>query len=79
MGVSYGPSIVSDSLKFVIDAGNTRCFTSGNTSCVNIITGGAVTGASGQPNAGTHTPNTENFPEYTAINGGVFDLRVDVE
>jgi len=74
MGVSYGPSIVSDSLKFVIDAGNTRCFTPGNTSCVNIITEGAVTGASGQPNAGTHTPNTANFPAYNAINGGVFDF-----
>jgi len=69
-----GPNIVEENLILVVDAGNPKCFTPGNTSGANIITGGALTGANGQPNAGTHTPNTANFPAYNSTNGGVFDF-----
>lgn len=74
MALSHSPKIATDGLIFSIDAANPKCFSSGQTSCVNLITGGAVTGANGQPNAGAHTPNTANFPAYNSINGGVFDF-----
>jgi hypothetical protein len=66
--------MATDGLIFNLDAGNPNCFTEGNTSATNSITGGAVTGASGQPNAGPHTPNTANFPAYSSLNGGIFDF-----
>jgi len=75
MGITYNPKIVTDGLIFAIDAGNPKCFTSGNTSCVNMVTQGAVTGASGAPGAGTHTPNTSQFPAYNSEAGGVFDFN----
>lgn len=75
MATIYSNStIVTQGLIFCIDSGNTKCFQSGETSCKNIVTGNLVTGASGTPSTGTHTPNSSNFPSYNAINGGVFDF-----
>jgi len=75
MGIAYNPRIVTDGLIFAIDAGNPKCFTSGNTSCVNMVTQGAVTGANGTPGTGTHTPDTTAFPAYSSEAGGVFDFN----
>ena len=72
--VKGGPDTITDGLVLVLDAGNQRCFTSGSTTCNNIITNGLVTGAAGNPSAGTHSPETTNFPTYNSINGGVFDF-----
>ena len=74
VGVFAGPEIVEDGLVLALDAGNSRCFNDGETSCKNLITGGLVTGASGTPGSGTHTPNTANFPAYSSNNGGIFDF-----
>ena len=74
MAGSTGPDIVEDGLILALDAGNSKCFTSGNTTCNNIITGGSVTGAAGNPGAGTHSPQYYNFPTYNSTNGGVFDF-----
>ena len=74
MGAFAGPEMATDGLILSLDAGNPKCFSEGATSATNIITGGAVTGASGQPDAGAHTPNTANFPAYNSINGGIFDF-----
>jgi len=74
MGFSRGPKIPTNSLILALDAGNPKCFTSGDTTCNNIITGGLLTGASGTPSSGTHTPDTSNFPTYNSTNGGVFDF-----
>jgi hypothetical protein len=75
MSLGHGARIVTDGLIFAIDAGNSKCFTSGNTSCVNMITQGAVTGANGNPGSGTHTPDTAMFPVYNSEAGGVFDFN----
>jgi hypothetical protein len=69
-----GPNIVENGLILALDAGNTKCFTPGQTTCKNMITGGDVTGASGTPGSGAHTSNAGNFPAYNSINGGVFDF-----
>ena len=74
MAGSTGPDIITNGLILALDAGNSKCFTSGNTTCNNIITGGLVTGAAGEPGAGTHTPDTSNFPTYNSTKGGVFDF-----
>lgn len=74
MAPNYGPKIVKDGLVLHLDPANLKCFSNGQTSCINMVSGGSVTGASGQPNAGTHTPNTANFPAYNSINSGVFDF-----
>ena len=74
MGFSRGPKIPTNGLILALDAGNPKCFTSGDTTCNNIITGGLLTGASGTPSSGTHTPDTSNFPTYNSTNGGVFDF-----
>ena len=74
MGFSRGPKIPTNGLILALDAGNPKCFTSGDTTCNNIITGGLLTGASGTPLSGTHTPDTSNFPTYNSTNGGVFDF-----
>lgn len=74
MATHYSPKLVTSGLIFSIDAGNPKCFGSGQTSCVNLITGGLVTGASGTPGTGTHTPNPSNFPAYNSIKGGIFDF-----
>jgi hypothetical protein len=74
MGFSRGPKIVTDGLILAVDAGNPKCLTPGNTFGKNLITGGDLTGASGTPSSGTHTPNSANFPAYNSTNGGVFDF-----
>lgn len=74
MSLGHGPKIVTDGLIFSIDAGNPKCFTSGNTACVNMVTQGAVTGANGHPGSNAHTPDTNFFPAYNSEAGGVFDF-----
>ena len=75
MGFHNGNNIVTDGLILLLDMGNPKCFTSGETTCTNLITGGSVTGASGTPGSGAHTPNTANFPAYSSSKGGVFDFN----
>ena len=80
MSLNHGAKVPTDNLVFCIDAANPRCeFVESSTTCKNIITGGNVSGASGQPNAGAHTPNTANFPAYNASYTGcttpVFDFN----
>jgi hypothetical protein len=74
MSAYSGPEIANDGLIFHIDAANEKCFSSGQTSCINLATGGLVTGANGTPGAGTPSPNPAYFPAYNSINGGVFDF-----
>ena len=69
-----GPDIVDDGLIFGLDAGSTRCFTSGNTTATDLVQGFNCSGANGHPGTGTHTPNTANFPVYNSTKGGVFDF-----
>lgn len=74
MGFHNGAKVVNDSLVFALDAGNPKCFSDGDTTATCLVSGSSVTGASGQPNTGTHTPNTANFPAYSSIKGGVFNF-----
>ena len=78
MSLGHGAKVPTNNLVFCIDAANPRCITPGDTTCKNLITNGNVSGASGQPNAGAHTPNTANFPAYNASYTGcttpVFDF-----
>ena len=80
-----GPDIVTDGLIFALDAGSSRCFTSGDTTATDLVQGFNCSGANGNPMSGTHTPNTANFPVYNATKGGVFDfaggkgINVDVD
>ena len=74
MGIANNTSIVRDGLVLHIDAANPKCFSSGQTTCENMITGGLLTGASGTPGTGVHTPNSLNFPSYNPIYNGVFDF-----
>lgn len=74
MAFFHSPRLVTDGLVLALDAGNPKCFTAGNTTCKNLVTGGNVSGANGTPGSGTHTPDTSNFPSYNSINGGVFDF-----
>ncbi len=69
-----GPDIVTDGLIFALDAGSSRCFTSGDTTATDLVQGFNCSGANGHPGSGTHTPNTANFPVYNATKGGVFDF-----
>jgi hypothetical protein len=69
-----GPHIIKDGLIFAIDAGNPKCFTSGNTTATCLVSGFNCSGANGTPGSGTHTPNTANFPVYNSTKGGVFDF-----
>jgi len=75
MGFHNGAKVVNDSLILLLDMGNPKCFTSGETTCTNLVTGGCVTGGSGAPGSGAHTPNTANFPAYSYFKGGVFDFN----
>jgi hypothetical protein len=65
-------------LVLALDPANPICFNSGDTTCRNIITNGLVTGASGSPSSGSHTPSASNFPSYNASFTGcstpVFDF-----
>lgn len=74
MSAFSGPELASEGLILSLDAGSSRCFGPGQTSAKNIVTGGAVTGASGNPGTGAHTPNTANMPAYNSAWGGVFDF-----
>jgi hypothetical protein len=74
MGIAYNTSIVRDGLVLHLDPANIKCFSGGQTTCANIITGGLITGAAGSPGSAGHTPNPNNFPAYNSINGGVFDF-----
>ena len=74
MGAYGGPDIVTDGLIFGIDAGSTRCFTSGDTTATDLVQGFNCSGASGNPGSGTHTPDTANFPVYNSTKSGVFDF-----
>jgi len=69
-----GPDIVTYGLIFALDAGSSRCFTSGDTTATDLVQGFNCSGANGNPMTGTHTPNTANFPVYNSVNGGVFDF-----
>jgi hypothetical protein len=69
-----GPHIVTDGLIFALDAGSTKCFTSGDTTATDLVQGFNCSGANENPGSGTHTPNTANFPVYNATKGGVFDF-----
>ena len=74
MAAHAGPNVVDDGLILSLDAANSKCFTSGETTCINLITGNQITGANGQPNAGAHTPNSANFPAFSSDGGGCFDF-----
>ena len=74
MGTNYSPKIVTDGVILYLDAANPKCFTEGQTTCINMASGGLVTGASGTPSSGAHTPNPLNFPVYNSINSGIFDF-----
>ena len=74
MGAYGGPDIITDGLIFALDAGSSRCFTSGDTTATDLVQGFNCSGANGNPMSGTHTPNTANFPVYNATKGGVFDF-----
>lgn len=74
MATNYSPKISKENLVLCLDPANSRCFTPGQNTCNNLVTGGLVTGANGTPGGGTHTPNASNFPSYNSQNGGVFDF-----
>jgi len=68
-----GPKIVRNGLLLAIDAADPKCMVAGDTTCKNLITGGLLTGASGTPGSGTHTPNSSHFfSRSTAWNTPVF-------
>jgi len=71
--VTYGPNNVTSGLILFLDPANSECFNGGDT-CINLITGGLVTGALGTPGAGAHTPDPANFPALLSSYGGVFDF-----
>jgi hypothetical protein len=74
MSTHAGPNIVESNLIFYLDPANSDCFGSGQTSATNIVSGGNVSGASGNPGSGTHTPDVSNFPSYSSLHGGIFDF-----
>tara|TARA_R110000772_G_scaffold1120_3_gene3978 strand:+ start:3606 stop:4325 length:720 start_codon:yes stop_codon:yes gene_type:complete len=68
------PPMITKGLILLLDPGNSNCFVPGEDTCVNLVTGGLVTGANGTPLGATHTPLASNFPEYNSLNGGIFDF-----
>jgi len=75
VATSYGaPTVSTKGLILAIDAGDSNCMSSGDTSCTNMVTGGQLTGASGHPAGGAHTADTSNFPAYNSLYGGIFDF-----
>lgn len=58
------PSIVENSLIFYLDPTDRQCFKPGDTTASDLVSGILVTGASGTPDSGTHTPDPANFPAY---------------
>lgn len=69
-----GSTFIKEDLVLYIDAANSKCFKSGDTTCKNLISGGLLTGANGNPGTGTHTPDPSNFPSYNSDFGGIFDF-----
>lgn len=78
MGIYRGPcnnkGMKRNGLILLLDPSNTGCVRKGDTTCKNLITGGLVTGASGSPGAGDHTPNPSNFPSISDSHSGIFDF-----
>ena len=74
MSIAVGPDLINTNLILHLDPANPDCLRLGQTTCINLVSGGLVTGAAGSPGSGPHTPNPANFPAYSSINGGVFDF-----
>ena len=74
MSYNQQPRAVTDGLIFCIDAANPKCFNTGQTTAKDLVQGFELTGASGTPSTGTHTPDTANFPAFNGLNGGIFDF-----
>jgi len=74
MSAHANPNFITDGLIFCLDASHPKCFQSGQTTATDLVQGFNCSGASGTPNAGTHTPNTANFPAYSSSYGGIFDF-----
>jgi hypothetical protein len=74
VATNYSPKISTDGLALCLDPANPKCFTPGETTCRNLVTEGVVTGASGTPGSGSHSPNSSNFPSFSSQNVGVFDF-----
>jgi len=75
MSYNQQPRSVTDGLIFCIDAANPKCFNTGETTAKDLVQGFELTGASGTPSTGTHTPDTSNFPAFNALYGGIFDFN----
>lgn len=58
------PSIVENGLIFYLDPTDRQCFKPGDTTAADLVSGILVTGASGTPGSGSHTPDPANFPAY---------------
>lgn len=74
MGAHSGPNYDTDGIILLLDPSNPNCFTNGATECINLITGGSVTGPSGTPGTGVNTDAPNMFPAYSSLNGGVFNF-----
>ena len=72
MSFNIGKKIITNGLILLVDAANPRCFTEGDTTGTNIITGGLLTGASGTPGSGVPTPLPSAFPVYNSKGAGCF-------
>ena len=75
MSYNQQPRAVTDGLIFCIDAGNPKCMKDGQTTATDLVQGYELTGANGNPGSGTHTPNTDNFPAFNGLYGGIFDFN----
>jgi hypothetical protein len=52
-----------------LDPANTCCVKLGETTAINLVTEGLITGANGAPGSGTHTPLPANFPKISFVSG----------
>ena len=75
MSYNQQPRAATDGLIFCIDAGNPKCMKDGQTTATDLVQGYELTGASGEPGTGTHTPSTDNFPAFNGLYGGIFDFN----
>ena len=73
-----GPNIVTDSLVFALDVGNSKCARNPTNGISNgiqsLVLSSLCEGASGNPGTGAHTPNTAYMPAYSSEYGGVLDF-----
>jgi hypothetical protein len=67
-------NLITDNLLLHLDPANPACFVSNDSVAYNLVTGGTVRGATGEPGTGTNTPTPSNMPVFNSINGGVFDF-----